>query len=111
MKRVIFLSKSKLAANLLQFLLHDTNIDCLCLQDHKDLKPKIFSQKKLLIIIDDSFSPSIANAKLTSAQKIIFLTDAKIPKVPPCPVTEILRKPFLADELIKCIEKNLGGKA
>lgn len=119
MKRVIFLSKSKLAANLLQFLLLDTNTDCLCLQDQNELKTKLFLQKKTLIIIDDSFATKTNAEEITiftnltaqNTHKIFFLTDAKTPKKPPCPVTKILHKPFLADELIQNIQKQLGGKA
>ena len=118
MKRMIFFSKSKLAANLLQFLFHESAIECLCIQDQKDIKTKLFSQKKLLIVFDDSFLTKtnsetiawLANTKFDPSQKIIFLTSATNSQTPPFAVNEIIHKPFLADDFVKRIKNHFGSK-
>lgn len=116
MKRVIFLSKSKLAANLLKFLLSESPLDCVCISDENQLNNKLFAQKKLLILLDHSFLTKLSSdhlqllnpKNLEKSQKLFFLQDENSTNPLPFTAHESIIKPFLADELMQKIGVALG---
>lgn len=119
MKRVIFLSKSKLAQNILQVVLSDVKFDCVFIDDISALKPEVLSQDCLVLVDDSCLEASFFSQWQTlhekhpkkNLQSVFLLQEPKEQILWNIHSNDVLKKPLDADDLPKFLHKRLGGKS
>lgn len=125
MKRVVFLSRSKLALNLMELVMPSVpkKIQFRGFGNLEEIKKTYFPKPIQLVIVDDNILDGAAGTELhdilsnslalKGARKIAVTS--KSPRVDKAALaalglTHSYIKPFLPEELAGIIDKNLGGK-
>jgi len=125
MKRLLFVTKSKLSQNLLEIIVKTLpkQIDYHTLSNFSDLNTNSLSKTIQLMIIDQNSLPSnLKNDGLWSPLQSKYLKNAKKILInnrndtidqdflKSLGFSQFLTKPFLTEELIDVLQKYLGGK-
>lgn len=120
MKRVVFVSRSKLSQNLLGLIMQSLpkKIEYTPLNTLEELEEALFSKAIHLILIDhntihpESSWAGLETKPLKTARKVFIHTrKTKLPHdLEEVGFHQAVTKPFLTEELVELIENHLGGK-
>lgn len=125
MKRVLFVTKSKLSQNLLEIIIKSIpkKLEYHVVSNLDDLQIAFFPKPIQLVIIDSNVLSEngfqeaewdlFKTSKLKASKKIlIHARDTKfdLDKLKSVGVLQSLSKPFLPEELVEIINKQLGSK-
>lgn len=124
MKRILFLSKSRLSQNLMELIIPciPKKIAFTSIHDPAELAPAYFPKPIQLVMLDENFleesseetlKEQFSSFGLRHAKKILIChknSRANRNKVSELGITHFHTKPFLAEELATIVEKYLGHK-
>lgn len=123
MKRIYFVTKSKLAQNLMDIIIKSINkkIDYKTLNFLSDLKSTPAAKPVQLLIVDHNAVENhpetldLIDSKQFSKSKKIFVHSRSVKinrdRLEQLGFTHFLTKPFLPEEFIELIHSSLGGKS